>query len=100
MRWKKITVDVKTVDGEKTVTGRGIGKFVVHKNIANVGNWTITHSPTGLKLTDMGSKETAVRCVETLSKKIFGFPYMSKERLFENSRRIESVIREFAGEEA
>ena len=95
LKWEKAKFTVKLkpdeVPNEKTVVGRKSGKFAVHKSVG-ARDWTITHIPTGLKLTDRGTRDDCVHLVETLSRKIYGFTYMSRERLAQNSQRISEVI--------
>ncbi len=100
--WKNVKFDIPVRDPEKAavpVAGKQVGKFAVHKSIDHKTKWTVTHIPTGLKLIDMSTKQGCVRLVEELSKRIYGFPYMSRDRLVDNKKKIQSVVVSMAAEE-
>lgn len=101
LNWKSGKVKVKMSESsDKELSARITGKFAVHKsvNIKTPNKWAVTHVPTGLLLTELDKRAACVDLVEDLSKEIFGFTYMSADRLKNHAAKIVNVISAFQPE--
>lgn len=93
LNWKKKTITVRTRGDDVPVTGFSVGYFVVHKSLSNKSLWTVTHAPTGMALIqNMKSRKNAKELVESVSGNVFGFVYMSVDRIRENKVAIQKAI--------
>jgi len=84
--WKKKRITIRTTEGNDIeVQGKAAGYFVIHKSLHNKKLWTITHAPTGMALVkEVSSRNLCTHIVESISQDVFGFPYMSLDRLKNN----------------
>ena len=78
----------------RDVSGRGVGNWIVHKSIGGgaVETWTISHTPTGLRLAKLHTQKDCVDLLEYVSRGVFGFTYYNIDRLKERREDIEKLM--------
>lgn len=98
--WKTAEFKAHMVEQEdRVIKGKSTGKFAIHKSLGTDNKWSITHVPSGLKLTDRDTQEGCVKLIEELSRSIYGFTFMGTSRLKENGTKIVEVITGMTPEE-